>query len=102
MHLRLLLPLIPLTAAHSFIIEPEEARRTKFGLDFQLKDGPCGAGKSEGDPKKATYRRGQKIDYSWPRNNHPGGFIRLSIVPFKDSDSQAAFDGNVFIISLNI
>lgn len=41
---------------------------------------------------KATYQRGQQIDINWARNNHVGGFIRLSVVPLASSDQKGIFD----------
>jgi len=45
--------------------------------------------------KQTTYKRGEEIESKWWRNNHQGGFIRYSIVPQDESDSQDAFDANV-------
>ena len=41
---------------------------------------------------QATYQRGQEIDINWARNNHPGGFIRLSVVPMASSGQSGIFD----------
>ncbi|KNE66590.1 hypothetical protein AMAG_11711 [Allomyces macrogynus ATCC 38327] len=49
---------------------------------------PCGnKDKSQANPAAATYQRGEAIDVVWPRNNHPGGFIRLSVVPFSSAQT---------------
>ncbi|KAG0326334.1 hypothetical protein BGZ99_009686 [Dissophora globulifera] len=39
-----------------------------------------------------TIRRGDVLTVEWQRFNHPGGFVRLSMVPFSDSDSWSAFN----------
>ncbi len=92
--------LLPLASAHSFIAEPADARRSAFGQTWSAKDGNvCGDGKSSGNPGRVTYKRGQVIPFKWPRNNHPGGFVRLAIAPFQNSDSQEAFDSKVFHIN---
>jgi hypothetical protein len=80
-------------STHSFIAEPGETRRTPFGDTPHYSAITCGAPKSSGHPEKLTYKRGQAIEFKWPRNNHPAGFIRLSIVPFEQSDSREAFEG---------
>ncbi|KAJ1674417.1 hypothetical protein EV182_003316 [Spiromyces aspiralis] len=42
-----------------------------------------------------TYAPGQEIEVAWNRLNHPGGFVRLAMVPFNQSDSWDAFNNNV-------
>ncbi|KXN71660.1 hypothetical protein CONCODRAFT_78229 [Conidiobolus coronatus NRRL 28638] len=37
-------------------------------------------------------RRGETIEVEWLRQNHPGGFVRLAMVPFDQSDDASAFD----------
>ncbi|KAH7050633.1 hypothetical protein BKA57DRAFT_503969 [Linnemannia elongata] len=39
-----------------------------------------------------TIRRGDTLTISWQRFNHPGGFVRLAMVPFEESDDWAAFN----------
>ncbi|KAG9069893.1 hypothetical protein KI688_009218 [Linnemannia hyalina] len=39
-----------------------------------------------------TIRRGDALTISWQRFNHPGGFVRLAMVPFEESDDWAAFN----------
>lgn len=42
------------------------------------------------DHPQETWRRGEKIEVKWARNNHNGGFVRLSLVPVnKASDERA-------------
>ncbi|KAJ2845915.1 hypothetical protein IWW36_004590 [Coemansia brasiliensis] len=62
--------------------------------------GPCDSPKAESpfnsiyNPK--TYvQRGQELEVVWNRLNHPGGFVRLAMVPFNQSDDWAAFNDNV-------
>lgn len=66
------LSLISSVAAHSFLMEPNDARREPSGQINVLSGQACGKPKAEGKPSKATYKRGQKIDFKWPRNNHVG------------------------------
>ncbi|KAG0259150.1 hypothetical protein BG011_002810 [Mortierella polycephala] len=60
--------------------------------------GPCDSKKAQApilnDP---TYpiqhiRRGEKLTIEWNRFNHPGGFVRLAMVPFEKSDEWASFN----------
>jgi hypothetical protein len=77
------------------------------GPDFALKEcrsinpyteaGPCEK------PYSASQRhhsagRGAPLRVEWPRNNHPGGFVRLAWLPSSQTERQDAhklFDGNV-------
>ncbi|KAJ9079397.1 hypothetical protein DSO57_1035769 [Entomophthora muscae] len=45
-------------------------------------------------PKKIV-KRGQNIRVEWLRQNHPGGFVRLAMVPFGRSDNRTLFDRSV-------
>ena len=90
-----LLALATSASAHSFIAEPAAGRRLPFGETRHISSGPCGVGKSSGNPSKLTYKRGQSVEIKWPRNNHPGGFIRLALVPFQNSDNKEAFEQNI-------
>ncbi|KAJ2899123.1 hypothetical protein IWW38_001115 [Coemansia aciculifera] len=62
--------------------------------------GPCDSPKADSPfnsiyvPKKYI-QRGQQLDVGWHRLNHPGGFVRLAMVPFNQSDSWSAFNDNV-------
>ena len=79
-----------LTYAHSFLSVP--AGRSTFG---QTNSGPssgnCGPKKSA-DAKFTPFTRGTPIVTEWPRNNHAGGFMRYSIAPFENSDTDGIFD----------
>ncbi|KAJ1920360.1 hypothetical protein H4219_001335 [Mycoemilia scoparia] len=62
--------------------------------------GPCDSPKADSPfnsqfNEKTTYTRGQEIEVSWKRLNHPGGFVRLSIASFDDSDNWDSFNNNV-------
>ncbi|PVU88836.1 hypothetical protein BB559_002780 [Furculomyces boomerangus] len=62
--------------------------------------GPCDSPKSESQAqspyfKQTNFQRGQNVTVKWNRLNHPGGFVRLAIVPFEDSDSWDDFNNNV-------
>jgi hypothetical protein len=82
--------------AHTFLASPKSAVRTGFGQNCQNgnNNNPCCADKSSAKPSQTVYARNGKFEFAWPRNNHPGGFIRMAMVPLSESGSQAAFDGN--------
>ncbi|KAI9136524.1 hypothetical protein BKA69DRAFT_1129037 [Paraphysoderma sedebokerense] len=52
-------------------------------------------GKDKANPGRFTYKRGQSITVKWPRNNHPGGFVRLALVPFGSTQNHQDFDKNI-------
>ncbi|KAJ2463517.1 hypothetical protein EV174_006943, partial [Coemansia sp. RSA 2320] len=62
--------------------------------------GPCDSAKAD-SPFNSIYvpktyiQRGQQLNVGWHRLNHPGGFVRLAMVPFNQSDSWSAFNDNV-------
>ncbi|KAJ1668889.1 hypothetical protein IW140_000045 [Coemansia sp. RSA 1813] len=62
--------------------------------------GPCDAPKADA-PFNSIYvakkyvQRGQQLEVVWNRLNHPGGFVRLAMVPFDQSDNWSAFNDNV-------
>ncbi|KAJ9072895.1 hypothetical protein DSO57_1022362 [Entomophthora muscae] len=45
-------------------------------------------------PGTLIVKRGDKMTVKWKRQNHPGGFVRLAMVPLKDSDEESKFDSN--------
>lgn len=45
---------------------------------------------------ETTFRRGQQTEIVWTRNNHQGGFIRLSLVPADQRMDKTAHDKNAF------
>ncbi|KAG0246385.1 hypothetical protein BGX31_002686 [Mortierella sp. GBA43] len=60
--------------------------------------GPCDSKRDKApivvDPgyPATTIRRGDTLTIQWKRFNHPGGFVRLAMVPFDDSDDWNAFN----------
>ncbi|PVU96516.1 hypothetical protein BB561_001126 [Smittium simulii] len=42
-----------------------------------------------------TIGRGEELTVKWSRLNHPGGFVRLAMVPIDNSDSWDSFNNNV-------
>ncbi|KAI9222536.1 hypothetical protein BC828DRAFT_403931 [Blastocladiella britannica] len=58
---------------------------------------PCGwdGNKSNGKPAAIKYGRGDVVPLQWPRNNHPGGFIALAVVPFTSSQTAEDFNNNI-------
>ncbi|ORZ36047.1 hypothetical protein BCR44DRAFT_23586 [Catenaria anguillulae PL171] len=92
----LVLQLLSQVDAHSRMLEP----RVRVGgflpaTDPNVLPAACGGGKQGARPQDVTYRRGQTIPVVWPRNNHPAGFVRLSIVPFNSAQSIQDFDNGV-------
>ena len=59
-------------------------------------DGPCDApAGGSGNTPSVTIQRGETVDLKWPRNNHPGGIIRLAWAPTANSDDPQAFENGV-------
>ena len=44
---------------------------------------------------RQVVQRGQEILVAWPRNQHPGGFVRLAWAPTSESGKHSAFNGGV-------
>ncbi|KAJ1923061.1 hypothetical protein IWQ60_006127 [Tieghemiomyces parasiticus] len=60
--------------------------------------GPCDSPRADVDwtyTARPTVGRGTELTVSWKRLNHPGGFVRLAIAPFDQSDSWEAFNNNI-------
>ncbi|KAJ2772658.1 hypothetical protein GGI18_004840, partial [Coemansia linderi] len=95
--------LVASCAGHSQLATPPSRGNTKWwgtcaaGAGCK---GPCDSPKADAPfnsnyvPKKYI-QRGQQLDVGWNRLNHPGGFVRLAMVPFNQSDSWSAFNDNV-------
>ncbi|KAJ2489496.1 hypothetical protein IWW37_003959 [Coemansia sp. RSA 2050] len=95
--------LVASCAGHSQLANPPSRGNTKWwgtcaaGAGCK---GPCDSPKADAPfnnnyvPKKYI-QRGQQLDVGWKRLNHPGGFVRLAMVPFNQSDSWSAFNDNV-------
>lgn len=100
--------IIERSEAHSFLLEPRGDYRTmrkpecRFGGPPHAPNdtcvGPCIDRNSwqfyQG--KRPEYRRGQLVTISWARNNHRGGFIRLSILPIADRMNYRAHEAMAF------
>jgi len=92
----LVLALVVATAVgHSFIAVP--VSRTNQGQSQAGCRGPACVGPCDGATPRAAVgtSRGNSLDIRWPRNNHPGGFIRFAWAKTGDSGSHASFDNNV-------
>ncbi|KAI9136526.1 hypothetical protein BKA69DRAFT_144625 [Paraphysoderma sedebokerense] len=93
--------IIRFSNAHSSLIEPIPrgggngwASSNKQGINSAA----CGSiPKERGTPEKVVHKRGDEITVKWPRNNHPGGFIRLALVPFDSPQTHEDFDKNVVL-----
>lgn len=58
--------------------------------------GPCDGGRlDQPSPPITPIQAGQRLKVGWPSNNHAGGFVRLALVPEKESEFPEAFDQNV-------
>ncbi|PVV03462.1 hypothetical protein BB560_002043 [Smittium megazygosporum] len=63
--------------------------------------GPCDSSKANSPVSNAysaspmVVQRGQTLTVKWDRLNHPGGFVRLAVSKFEDSDSWDSFNNNV-------
>ncbi|KAJ2780743.1 hypothetical protein H4R18_003294 [Coemansia javaensis] len=91
------------SAAHSILSHPPPRGNVEWwgtcssGTSCK---GPCDSAKDKAPfnnvyVPKTYVQRGQALDVGWGRLNHPGGFVRLAMVPFNQSDSWAAFNDNV-------
>jgi hypothetical protein len=80
--------------AHASLTEP--ASREQGWKIVEDKDVSIGCGSSQVG-KISTFEPGQVIKVRYPRNNHVGGFIRWSMIPYGTSESSQSFDENVFL-----
>ncbi|KAJ2747854.1 hypothetical protein GGI20_000149 [Coemansia sp. BCRC 34301] len=95
--------LVASCAGHSMLSTPPTRGNTKWwgtcaaGAGCK---GPCDSPKAD-SPFNSIYvpktyiQRGQQLNVGWHRLNHPGGFVRMAMVPFNQSDSWSAFNDNV-------
>jgi hypothetical protein len=78
-----------LISAHTWLLSLEP--RVKGAVQWrEAVQTPCGS--DAVNPNPPTYQRGQELEISSGRNNHVSGFVRMSIVPTAESNSQANFD----------
>jgi hypothetical protein len=82
---------VQLVAGHSYLASPL-SRSNQLQSNRGELVGPCDAPNPTAN--KATVARGSNFPVTWPRNNHPGGIIRLAWAPIVNgqSPSEAAFD----------
>ncbi|KAJ1993754.1 hypothetical protein H4R33_000546 [Dimargaris cristalligena] len=94
---------LTLTVAHSQLGYPiprsNGPRTATCGAGLGCK-GPCESLRSATRINDLGYQkvyvaRGQKLKVQWKRANHPGGFVRLALVPIEKSDSWDDFNTNV-------
>lgn len=95
-------------AAHSFLSVPlplsklAGCRIGGSGNDavFGKCGGPCPNSEFRADANTANpaavYRRGGRYEMRWTRNNHEGGFVRLSLVPVSQMYNHGAHERNAF------
>ncbi len=96
--------LFTLTWAHSNLRFPEPYNEDRYqpGNAFECKGsvrcGPCPLLPAKlHELPITTWRRGQRVQIQWHRNNHRDGFYRRSLVPFKhimnpEAHKELAFD----------
>jgi len=83
--------------AHSYVTNPQSRgnqAQTESGCVLPSCAGPCERPASQAGAGYPT-SRGASLMINWPRNNHPGGFIRFAWAPTAQSDTMANFDANV-------
>lgn len=90
-------------AAHSSLVSPLEEtydNACRIGGVNRHKGvncpGPCPTKKKRRNYRVVTYRRGQRTPIEYLRNNHKGGFLRLSLVPVHQKMSHAVHARNAF------
>ncbi|KAI9223020.1 hypothetical protein BC828DRAFT_376969 [Blastocladiella britannica] len=85
-------------SAHSRLIHPPPRDASLCAAaDAKNNCPPCGwnGDKSVAKPAAIRYGRGDVVPMQWPRNNHPGGFIALAVVPFTSSQTFDDFNTNI-------
>lgn len=83
---------------HSYVTSPttrSNQKQTQSGCRGPNCLGPCDVTANQARTPAVTIARGATIKVEWPRNNHAGGFIRLSWALTSGSDSHANFDNGV-------
>lgn len=90
-------------AAHSSLVSPLEEtyeNACRLGGVNRHKGvncpGPCPTKRKRKNYRVVTFRRGQRTPIEYLRNNHKGGFLRLSLVPVHQKMSHAAHARNAF------
>lgn len=98
-----------LIGGHSFLLKPAGDFRSFNKAECRLGGppdtpkgtcpGPCiptSSWQYNSHHRPVVYRRGEFVTVEWAKNNHRGGFIRLSMVPIKDRMSHAAHSRMAF------
>lgn len=95
--------LVPSAAAHSSLIIPKERTYETAcrvgGMRSNSKSnctGPCPTRKLREYYKIMRLRRGRRMPIVYYRNNHKGGFLRLSLVPVDQAMNHTAHRVNAF------
>jgi hypothetical protein len=95
----LLIACVSCVIGHSYVTSPtsrSNQKQSESGCRGPNCLGPCDAPLSSTSRTAAvTIARGASINVQWPRNNHAGGFIRLSWTLTSGSDIHANFDAGV-------
>ncbi|KAI9189345.1 hypothetical protein H9P43_000776 [Blastocladiella emersonii ATCC 22665] len=89
----------PTAEAHSRLLSPRPRYGAYCSYHSFATDEVCPAAgyapKELANPDALVYKRGTAVPIVWPRNNHPGGFISLSIIPFDMEETFENFEANV-------
>lgn len=90
-------------AAHTSLVKPLEEtydNACRIGGINRHKGvncpGPCPTKRRRRNYRIETFRRGQRTPVEYLRNNHKGGFLRLSLVPVHQKMSHAVHARNAF------
>jgi hypothetical protein len=81
------LPIFALFGAalgHTLISSPEPREKRVHGYSGGSTGGENECGTSSAI--KNYWKRGQKVDIEWARNNHQGGFVQFSVLPLSSSN----------------
>lgn len=90
--------LIGVVFGHSYVTDPitrGNQKQTNFGCRGPQCLGPCDKTAAQITLVPLNAARGQTLTVRWPRNNHPGGFVRFAWALTAQSDNHQAFDSNV-------
>jgi len=80
--------------AHSYLCEPTTRSNQCAPTRGELV-GPCDARVADAVTPALAVARGEAVRLANPRNNHPGGIVRLAWARTADSDDAAAFEERV-------
>ncbi|KAJ3290182.1 hypothetical protein HK104_006961 [Borealophlyctis nickersoniae] len=110
--LAFLLATVAVAHAHQGLVEPKDLIRTDIRntgkpehfthkeATFPCKYNDLNEAKSKFPISSKTFKPGDKLTFTWPRNNHKGGFIAVAATQYDKSSSEDAFKDPNAVISL--